>query len=135
MDSSVLPKAFFLGASLAYVLSSCGFSDYTEMNRMLSLADFRLFLVFAGAVVISAIMVKMDTGLCSVSKRKLRWTTIVGSIVFGAGWAISGACPAVPWVQLGEGKLFSLAALIGTFVGMKLYHVVGTKLALEQDSC
>jgi uncharacterized membrane protein YedE/YeeE len=134
MDSP-LPKAFFLGAALAYVLSSCGFSDYTEMNHMLTLADPRLFLIFGGAVVLSALLVKLDKSLCPIGQRQLRWGTVLGSLLFGVGWAISGACPAVPWVQLGEGKLFSLAALLGTLAGMKLYHVVSAKFGWEQGSC
>jgi uncharacterized membrane protein YedE/YeeE len=40
-----------------------------------------------------------------------------GSLLFGVGWALSGACPSVALVQIGEGKLAALATLVGIFAG------------------
>jgi hypothetical protein len=34
-----------------------------------------------------------------------------GRLVFGVGWALSGACPGTALAQLGEGKLYALATV------------------------
>jgi uncharacterized membrane protein YedE/YeeE len=44
--------------------------------------------------------------------------------LFGVGWALSGACPAIALVQLGEGQFVALFTLLGIFAGNWLYSVV-----------
>jgi hypothetical protein len=46
---------------------------------------------------------------------------LVGGILFGVGWALSGGCPGVVLTQLGEGKLYALFALFGIGLGNWLY--------------
>ena len=48
----------------------------------------------------------------------------IGGALFGAGWAITGACPAVGFVQIGEGKLLALFTVAGFAVGMRLYQSI-----------
>ena len=40
------------------------------------------------------------------------------------GWALTGACPSITMVQLGEGQLAAVWTLGGVFVGNWLYSVV-----------
>ena len=46
--------------------------------------------------------------------------TWVGGAVFGVGWAITGMCPGPVIVNLGEGKLYALAAFAGVLTGTYL---------------
>ncbi|HEY7189471.1 MAG TPA: DUF6691 family protein [Vicinamibacterales bacterium] len=39
------------------------------------------------------------------------------SILFGVGWSICGMCPGPILVNIGEGKLYAVAALAGALVG------------------
>ena len=55
------------------------------------------------------------------SPRRLHQGTIVGGILFGAGWALSGACPGIALVQIGEGQLGAIATLGGILVGNWIY--------------
>ena len=48
----------------------------------------------------------------------------MGGVLFGAGWALTGACPSIALVQLGEGKLGALVTLVGIFAGNALYAAV-----------
>jgi uncharacterized membrane protein YedE/YeeE len=47
--------------------------------------------------------------------------TLLGGVLFGVGWALSGACPGVAVMQLGEGKLYALFILGGIVLGNWLY--------------
>ncbi|MBK8940052.1 MAG: YeeE/YedE family protein [Polyangiaceae bacterium] len=40
------------------------------------------------------------------------------------GWALSGACPSIALVQLGEGQLGGLVTLVGIFAGNFVYSIV-----------
>jgi uncharacterized membrane protein YedE/YeeE len=42
----------------------------------------------------------------------------LGGALFGVGWSLAGMCPGPIFVNIGEGKLYALAALAGALVGV-----------------
>ena len=46
---------------------------------------------------------------------------IIGSIIFGAGWAIAGFCPGPALVALGAGYMKALVFVIAMILGMLLH--------------
>ncbi|MBW2463442.1 MAG: YeeE/YedE family protein [Deltaproteobacteria bacterium] len=55
--------------------------------------------------------------------------TVIGSVLFGVGWAITGLCPGPIFVGIGEGKLYALVTLAGVFAGTTLLGVAHPKLS------
>lgn len=53
---------------------------------------------------------------------------LIGSTLFGMGWAITGACPGPIYAQIGSGNLMALATLTGAVGGMFLYAMLRPKL-------
>ncbi|HMO14606.1 MAG TPA: YeeE/YedE thiosulfate transporter family protein [Pirellulaceae bacterium] len=53
---------------------------------------------------------------------------ILGGILFGAGWAITGACPGPIYAQIGAGAWMALATLAGALAGMFVYAYAKPKL-------
>ena len=53
---------------------------------------------------------------------------IIGGILFGIGWAITGACPGPIFAQIGAGEYPALATLAGGVLGAFLYHSSKSKL-------
>ncbi len=112
-----------LGLLLGFVLSRIGFSSWDEVHRMFTFTDLRMFLSFAVGVVLlglSWVLIARASG-ATWSPRRLHQGTIVGGILFGAGWALSGACPGIALVQIGEGQLGAIATLGGILVGNWIY--------------
>jgi uncharacterized membrane protein YedE/YeeE len=107
-----------VGLLLGFSLSRIGFSSWDEVHAMFTFADLRLFLTFCTGVVTLALAWQVLARLTSP-----RWTprpvhpgTVPGGVLFGLGWALCGACPAIALVQLGEGQaggLFTLAGILG----------------------
>jgi uncharacterized membrane protein YedE/YeeE len=117
-----------LGLALGLALSRIGFTSWDEVHRMFIFADLRLFLTFITAVVVLALAWRL---VASLSRTPPNWAprpihrgTLVGGLLFGAGWAVAGACPGVVLVQLGQGQLTALWTLGGIFAGNWLYSVV-----------
>ena len=52
-----------------------------------------------------------------------------GGILFGVGWSITGMCPGPILVNLGEGKLYAIAALAGVLVGASLFGTFYERLS------
>jgi uncharacterized membrane protein YedE/YeeE len=46
---------------------------------------------------------------------------VAGSLMFGTGWALSGACPGPVATQLGQGVAWSLFTIAGIVTGIVLY--------------
>ena len=53
---------------------------------------------------------------------------LVGGIIFGLGWALSGACPGPMFTLIGYGYLPVLLLVFGAFLGTMTYGVVRGKL-------
>jgi uncharacterized membrane protein YedE/YeeE len=132
------------GLALGFTLSSAGFSDWTEIHRMFTFgvgeggpdaASLRLLLAFAGAVALAMtgffLLARRDT----LPPRTLTRATVPGALVFGAGWALCGACPAVALVQLGEGKVAAVATLAGMLGGLRLHRAARRRFRWRSDSC
>ncbi len=53
---------------------------------------------------------------------------VIGGTIFGAGWAIAGACPGPIYAQIGAGAWPGVITLAGALVGMFLFAVAKPKL-------
>jgi hypothetical protein len=53
---------------------------------------------------------------------------IAGGLLFGVGWSMAGMCPGPILVNIGEGKLYAIAALAGALAGAALVGVLYPQL-------
>lgn len=124
------------GVILGFSLSRIGFADYDELHKMFVFQDLRLFFTFIGALALSMVCFKVILHGELKVHRPLHKGTILGGIIFGLGWALSGGCPAIPLVQLGEGKLAALFSLAGIIIGLIIYRYVQRRfLRWDTGSC
>lgn len=120
-----------LATLLGFALSRVGFSDFGEVHRMFTFASPRLALTFAGAVVtvgLGLLFLAPFAGGRRMPYQPLHKGTLPGSVLFGVGWALCGACPAVPPVQLGEGRLPALFTIGGLVLGTLLFKVLNARI-------
>jgi hypothetical protein len=111
------------GLLLGFSLDRIGFSDWREVHRMFLFADLRLFLTFATGVAIAMIGFFTILRREPMPRRAVHPGTIPGAVLFGTGWALTGACPGIMLVQLGEGQLPGLVTLVGVLAGTALYPI------------
>jgi len=120
-------STFAVGLLMGLVLSRIGFSSWDEVHAMFTFSDLRMFLAFCVAVAVLAVawpaLERLGLG-GTPSRRPLHPGSIAGGILFGVGWALTGACPSVGVVQLGEGQLAAGWTLLGVFAGNWLYSIV-----------
>ena len=114
----------FFGLALGYFLVRIGFSDFGAVHRMFALSEFRLLFTFAGAVALSMVGFAVFARGHQLPHKPIHNGTIVGGILFGIGWAITGACPSIALVQLGKGHLPAAATVIGILFGAWAYKKV-----------
>lgn len=129
-----------LGTIFGFTLSRSGAADYDFIQGMFLFTNLQLYGIMGSAVVIAA------PGLWWIQRRgrtlfgtpihvdlkPLNRGTIFGSMLFGIGWSMAGMCPGPIFVNIGEGKIYALAALAGALVGAS---ALGTLYRSLQNVC
>jgi hypothetical protein len=120
-----------------YVLQRAGATDYDAIATMFLLDDLHLMGVMGIAVVVAGIGLgivrRSRSGALSayarvITTKPMKPGLVVGAMLFGAGWAITGTCPGTGLAQLGEGRLMALFTIAGMFIGTAAYLRVGARV-------
>ena len=112
------------GTLMGVTLSMGGFSDFEQVHKLFLLQNIPLLLVFVGAIALSMLGFFTIFKNRDIPKKVYNSGTIPGSIMFGIGWAMTGACPSIALVQLGEGKLAALLTISGILAGVWIYRKI-----------
>ena len=115
MRALIYPGAF--GLALGFALTRIGFADFQAVHAMFLLTDLRLVFTFAGGVALSFVGFRIAAKGVALEPKPLHRGVLPGAALFGAGWAITGACPGVVLVQLGAGQLLAGVTLVGLIAG------------------
>ncbi|MEV4730043.1 YeeE/YedE thiosulfate transporter family protein [Saccharopolyspora sp. NPDC049426] len=131
---AVLVANIITGLALGFIVTSIGFGDYAELNRMFTFQDPRMLYAFAGAVGIIVVVFTV-VGVRRVPTL-IHGGVVPGAVLFGTGWAISGGCPAIPIIQVASGYLPALATIAGVMVGIWLCRWVNARFfQLDRGAC
>lgn len=126
-----------LGTVFGFVLSRSGAADYNFIQGMFLFEEFQLYGIIGTAVLLTApgiwlLKRRGRTALgapLSVRGKPRHPGNIVGGVLFGVGWSITGMCPGPILVNVGEGKVYALAALAGALAGAASFGVLYPRLA------
>jgi uncharacterized protein len=126
-----------LGIVFGLALSRSGAADYNFIQAMFLFENFQLYGIIGSAVAFTAPLLyllkrhgRTVTGApIAIELKALNRGTMVGGALFGVGWSLTGMCPGPILVNVGEGKLYALAALAGALVGSSLLSVGYSRLA------
>jgi uncharacterized membrane protein YedE/YeeE len=125
-----------LGTVFGFILSRSGAADYGFIQGMFLFTELQLYGIIAVAVLVTApgiwlIKQRGRTVLgrpVSIESKPLHGGNIAGGVLFGIGWSIAGMCPGPILVNIGERKVYALAALAGALVGAGLLGSVYPRL-------
>jgi uncharacterized membrane protein YedE/YeeE len=120
-----------VGAVFGATLSWTGLSSPDVIRDGLLFRSAYLFLFFGSALAVAFVglrVVRARRTRAILVDKPVRWTVdrpqrrhVVGSVMFGTGWAIAGACPGPIATQLGQGIWWSLFTAAGLVAGIALH--------------
>ena len=124
------------GAAFGFVLSRSGAADYDFIQSMFLFESFQLYGIIGTAVALTAPglwLIKRygRTALgrpIEIELKTLNRGTIAGGLLFGVGWSMAGMCPGPIFVNVGEGKVYALAALAGALTGAGVFGALYARL-------
>src|SRR6266853_569937 len=125
-----------LGTVFGFVLSRSGAADYNFIQSMFLFTSFQLYGIIGTAVALTLpglVLLKKYgrtiTGTpIAIDLKPLNRGNVVGGVLFGVGWSMAGMCPGPILVNIGEGKLYAIAALAGALTGAALLGALYPKL-------
>ncbi len=125
----------FVGIVFGLALTKGEAISWYRIQEMFRLESFHMFGIFMTAVPIGAISIYLLTKFrvktleghpIEKPKKHFHPGIIIGGIIFGFGWALTGACPGPLYAQIGSGTIVTiatlLAALLGTWVFGRIQH-------------
>ena len=125
-----------LGTAFGWVLSRSGAADYDYVQRMFLFESFQLYGIIGTAVILTApslwLLKRRGRTLTGeplqIDLKPGHRGNIYGGILVGIGWSITGMCPGPILVNIGEGKVYALAALAGTLIGASAFGTLYPRL-------
>ena len=125
-----------LGTVFGFVLSRSGAADYDFIQGMFLFSEFQLYGIIGSAVALTApglwLLKRRGRALSGeplrLELKPLHRGNIVGGLLFGVGWSLAGMCPGPIFVNIGEGKIYALAALAGALAGAGIFGALYERL-------
>lgn len=119
-----------LGTAFGYILIRAGVSSYDVIRDMFLLKSFHMYGVLGVAVPVSFIAVQLWKrsklkplmgGETEWKNEKLSRDHVIGGLLAGAGWALTGACPGPALAIFGFGLMSGGFIVAGIFLGTYIY--------------
>lgn len=133
-----LIKFLLLGTVFGIIMTKSEVISWYRIYEMFRFESFHMYGIIGSAVVLGAIFVfiskkkkmkSMNGESLQLWEYKKGWIGyLVGGIIFGLGWALTGACPGPLFVLVGNGFTVILVAIAAALVGTLAYGILKDKL-------
>lgn len=131
-------KFFIIGLFFGIVLIKSEAVSWFRIQEMFHFQSFHMYGIIGGAAVVGAITVLLIRlfGLKAVGGTKIDLSpkpfnkigNITGGLIFGFGWAMTGACPGPLYALLGAGYVSILLVIISALGGVVTYGYLKPRL-------
>ncbi len=126
-----------LGIFFGITLTNGEVISWFRIQEMFRFDSFHMYGVIGSAIVVGAISmvllrrfhVRSTNGAEIVIETKnLGKGTVIGGVIFGIGWALTGACPGPLYALTGNGYPAFAVALLSAIAGALVYGTIKDKL-------
>ena len=139
MNRKALLAHFFLGICFGVTLTKSEAISWFRIQEMFRFQSPRMYEIIASAVIVAAVSVaiikrcgvKSAAGEPIAIPPKALGTGVryaAGGVIFGLGWALTGACPGPLFILVGNGVTVMLAGIASALAGTWLYGALQPRL-------
>ena len=133
-----LLKALLIGVFFGFVLIKAEVISWFRIQEMFRFQAFHMYGVIGSAVAVGALSIALirRLNIRSVTGEQIapkakpfnKVGNIAGGIIFGLGWALTGACPGPLYALVGAGNTVVLVIIASALLGALVYGVLRPKL-------
>jgi len=139
LDKSLISNIKYLLAGMIFgiFLIKAEVISWFRIQEMFRLQSFHMYGVIGSAVAVGIISVSlikkfrarsMEGETIKIEPKKFNKGQIYGGLIFGLGWAITGACPGPLFAQIGTGATVIIITLLSAIAGTWVYGKLRPKL-------
>jgi uncharacterized membrane protein YedE/YeeE len=131
-------KFLTLGIIFGIIMSKAEIISWYRIYEMFSFESFHMYGVIGSALILGLFSVQMIKffNLKSYDGEEIIFTPkdrgisryLIGGVIFGLGWSMTGACPGPLFVLLGKGVWPIMLIILGSIFGTFLYGLFRDKL-------
>lgn len=119
-----------IGTIFGITLIKADAVSWFRMQEMFRFQGFQMYGIFMTAIPTAALSVflirkfnvkTLDGQPVVIGKKEFNWGYVYGGIIFGIGWALTGACPGPLYVQIGSGLTIAILVLLSALAGTWVY--------------
>lgn len=130
-------KYLFVGILFGIVFVKAEVISWFRIQEMFRLQSFHMYGIIGSAVVTGMISVRMikKFNIKTIYGERIEFQSksfnkgqICGGLLFGFGWALTGACPGPLFAQIGTGATAITATLLSAIAGTWFYGFLREKL-------
>jgi hypothetical protein len=130
-------RVLAVGTYFGVVLVKSEVVRWQRIHDMFLFNEPQMYLIIATGIVVAAISIQLirrlevrslDGQPIELKPKRFHKGVIIGGLLFGAGWAITGACPGPIYAQLGAGVWLAGLTFLGAVAGMYAYAYSKPKL-------
>ena len=131
-------KFLIAGVLFGIVMAKSEAISWYRIQEMFRFQSFHMFGIIGVAVVLGMIGVALikkfnlkdiyGQPIKFIDKEKSITSYLVGGIIFGLGWALTGACPGPIVVNIGYGFISLIVVFLFATLGTYLYGIVKDKM-------
>jgi uncharacterized membrane protein YedE/YeeE len=130
-------RYLLVGIAFGIVFVKAEIISWFRIQEMFHLQSFFMFGVIGTAIVVGMISIQIikkftiktiSGEAITITDKKFNKGHIYGGLLFGIGWAITGACPGPLFAQVGSGFLVVVLTFISAVSGTWVYGLLQNKL-------
>lgn len=129
-------KFLILGVVFGITLTKSEVISWFRIYEMFRFQSFHMYGVIGSAVILGIIIIQIikqyevksldGNPILIEPKQRGIFRYLIGGIIFGLGWALTGACPGPMFIMLGNGygvfMVMIASAVLGTYMYGRLKH-------------
>lgn len=139
LDKPLLSNLKFTIAGILFgiILVKSEVISWFRIQEMFRLQSFHMYGVIGSAIIVGIISVfiikkfnikSIDGEEIRLDPKKFNKGQVYGGLLFGFGWALTGACPGPLFAQIGTGATVIIVTLFSAIVGTWVYGYLRDKL-------
>ena len=130
-------KYVIAGTLFGIVLTKAEVISWFRIQEMFRLQSFHMFGVIGSAIFVGAVSIliikkyKIKTMYgeeIDLHPKSFNKGQVIGGLLFGFGWAMTGACPGPLFAQIGTGTTVIIITLLSAIAGTWVYGLIREKL-------
>jgi uncharacterized membrane protein YedE/YeeE len=134
---AIIVAVLLIGIYFGIVLTKSEVVRWQRVHDMFLFKEPFMYLIIGTGVVVAGVSMFLMKKLQATSihgkpiayePKPFHTGVVLGGMIFGGGWAITGACPGPIYAQIGGGAWMALFTLAGAMTGMFLYAWLKPKL-------